>query len=98
MEKENGSTFGKYNKKNKQLKEEKSILKEKILEQKEVINALKQKLINCDFIIKTCLKKTIMESKEFYNRTGNQNGINRIEEILKLNENNVNNNYSNTNI
>ena len=39
-----------------------------------------------------------MESKEFYNRTGNQNRINRIEEILKLNENNVNNNYSNTNI
>ena len=39
-----------------------------------------------------------MESKEFYNRTGNQNGINRIEEILKLNENNVINNYSNKNI
>ena len=80
-------------KKNKQLEEENSILKEKIQEQNEVINVQKQKLSNCDFIVKTCIKKTIMESLAFYKRIGNQNGVNIIEEILKLNENNVNNNY-----
>ena len=36
-----------------------------------------------------------MESKEFYASIGNQNGVNIVEEILKLNENNVDdNNYS----
>ena len=33
-----------------------------------------------------------MESQEFFARTGNQNGDNRIEEILISNENNINNN------
>ena len=36
-----------------------------------------------------------MESKEFYASIGNQNGVNIVEEILILNENNANdNNYS----
>ena len=89
-----GAFLEKIIKKNKQLEEENSILKEKIQEQNEVINVQKQKLSNCDFIVKTCIKKTIMESLAFYKRIGNQNGVNIIEEILKLNENNVNNNYS----
>ena len=42
--------------------------------------------------MKTFIKKTIKESQEFFARTGNQNGVNRIEEILIFNENNVNNN------
>ena len=79
-------------KKNKQLESENNLLKEKIKEQNEVINAQKKKLINCDFIVKTFIKKTIKESQEFFARTGNQNGVNRIEEILIFNENNVNNN------
>ena len=33
-----------------------------------------------------------MESQEFFARTRNQNGVNKIEEILLFNENNVNNN------
>ena len=86
-------------KKNKQLESENSLLKEKIKEQNEVINAQKKKLINCDFIVKNFIKKTIMESQEFFARTRNQNGVNKIEEILKFNENNVNNNnyYSDEN-
>ena len=88
-----GTILEKIIKRNKQLEDENSLLKEKIKEQDEIIKVQKQKLINCDFIVKTCIKKTIMESLAFYKRIGNQNGVNIIEEILKLNENNVNNNY-----
>ena len=87
-----GTILEKIIKRNKQLEDENSLLKEKIKEQDEIIKVQKQKLINCDFIVKTCIKKTIMESQEFFARTGNQNGVNRIEEILIFNENNVNNN------
>ncbi len=76
---------------NKHLEYENSLLKETIQEKEEIINAQKQKLINYDFIVKTCIKSTIMESQKFYARTGNQNGVNLIDEILKLNEGNTNN-------
>ena len=94
-----GTILEKIIKRNKQLEDENSLLKEKIKEQDEIIKVQKQKLINCDFIVKTCIKKTIMESQEFFARTRNQNGVNKIEEILKFNENNVNNNnyYSDEN-
>ena len=82
-------------KKNKELEEENSALKEKIQEQNEIINAQKKKLVTYDFIVKECTRKIIMESKEFYASIGNQNGVNIVEEILILNENNANdNNYS----
>ena len=87
-----GTILEKIIKRNKQLEDENSLLKEKIKEQDEIIKVQKQKLINCDFIVKTCIKKTIMESQEFFARTRNQNGVNKIEEILLFNENNVNNN------
>ena len=32
-----------------------------------------------------------MESQKFFASTGNQNGVNLIDEILKLNEDNTNN-------
>ena len=94
-----GTILEKIIKRNKQLEDENSLLKEKIKEQDEIIKVQKQKLINCDFIVKTCIKKTIMESQEFFARTRNQNGVNKIEEILMFNENNVNNNnyYSDEN-
>ena len=82
-------------KKNKELEEENSSLKEKIQEQNEIINAQKKKLVTYDFIVKECTRKIIMESKEFYASIGNKNGVNNVEEILILNENNANdNNYS----
>ena len=82
-------------KKNKELEEENSALKEKIQEQNEIINAQKKKLVTYHFIVKECTRKIIMESKEFYASIGNQNGVNIVEEILIFNENNVNdNNYS----
>ena len=82
-------------KKNKELEEENSALKEKIQEQNEIINAQKKKLVTYDFIVKECTRKIIMESKEFYASIGNQNGVNIVEEILILNENNANdNNYT----
>ena len=52
-------------KKNKQLESENSLLKEKIKEQNEVINAQKKKLINCDFIVKTFIKKLLRKVKNF---------------------------------
>ena len=76
---------------NKHLEYENSLLKEIIQEKEEIINAQKQKLINYDFIVKTCIKNTIMESQKFFASTGNQNGVNLIDEILKLNEDNTNN-------
>ena len=82
-------------KKNKELEQENSALKEKIQEQNEIINAQKKKLVTYDFIVKECTRKIIMESKEFYASIGNQNGVNIVEEILIFNENNANdNNYS----
>ena len=52
-------------KKNKQLESENSLLKEKIKEQDEIIKVQKQKLINCDFIVKTCIKKNYGKSRIF---------------------------------